>query len=103
MKNGEKGQELSSEELESLKARFKELLAHNRYVLKDCGICGDDQYYEAMGDQLYYKTGCSCLSNPYRAAMEPRTWESLDFYFDPKHGHLKYIVPWVAKNGGHQP
>jgi hypothetical protein len=94
---------LSLEEIEALKVKFKGLLEHHRYVLKDCSICGDDQYFEAVDGKLYYKTGCSCIRDPYRADMQPCTWKSLDFYFDPKHGHLKYIVPWVAENGGQQP
>lgn len=79
---------------ESLKEKFiAKLKAGGKFNLRNCSICNYKLgFVTDTENELYYDAGCDCVNYE---KLEPRDWSDLDFYLDPKHGHVDRIEKWL--------
>lgn len=63
------------------------------WTMRQCSMCGYPCNFNSDGEKLYFDAGCDCVTY---TVNEPRSWEDLDFYFNPEYGHLKALQAWVS-------
>lgn len=59
---------------------IKLLRAGNKLNIHDCSLCGYPCGYLSDGDNLFYDSGCYCVS--YSPNVRGRSWHELDDYFN---------------------
>lgn len=80
-----------------LKEKFIKLLKSGKaYSLRRCSICDTNLYFRSDGTALLFDANCDCVR--YTTPLRNEPWDSLDFYLDPKHGHLKNIENWIFEH-----
>lgn len=86
-------------DMRTLKEKFIDKLKDGKaFTLRNCSICCAPLTYFSDGESLYFDSNCDCSS--YRSPPDQEDWSGvgLDFYFDPKHGHLERIEEWVGND-----
>lgn len=88
---------MNHQEIEQLKEKVKEkLLTGAPLEERECSMCGYMMGWLCKGPQLYFDSGCNCVT--YGPNIQPRDWEALDFYFQPEHGHIPKLTNYVQSN-----
>lgn len=65
------------------------------FSLRACSICSYPLCCFYKGNELYCDTGCDCVNY---GPVHTLTKESkLDFYLDPKRGHLENIAKFIEE------
>lgn len=79
----------------TLRDKFETKLKNGgAWVLHNCSMCGYPCKFFSDGNALFYDAGCDCVRGPFRERF--CAWDELDFYFEPKHGHIPSIEKWVT-------
>jgi len=80
-----------------MKEQLIETIKRVRYwALRECSMCGCHLAYVSDGENLGFDGACDCTM--FGSSIQNRDWSDLDFYLDPKHGHIDAINKYIEDN-----